>query len=74
MENISKCEKCGKWLIAEQIPSHRCFSPRYFFGPEIDAEGNMFHLVSEDGKKWFRKRLSDDWKHPYKSDEDETAP
>ncbi|MCJ7609790.1 hypothetical protein MUP00_09015 [Candidatus Bathyarchaeota archaeon] len=74
MDNITKCDKCGEWLIAEQVPNHRCLVPRYFFGPEIDASGNMFHYVSEDGQKWVRKLLSDDWKHPRQSDEEGTVP
>ena len=70
MENIIKCDKCGEWLIAEQIPDHKCFTPRYFFGPEIDAKGNMFHYISEDGKKWVRKRVSTDPLQHRKSTED----
>ena len=56
MQNLVKCPKCLVWLIGEQVADHECWSPRYFYGPEIGNEGQIYGWESEDGKTW-RKKL-----------------
>jgi hypothetical protein len=88
-----RCRKCGCWLKFEALSNHICFNnqsqriiPRYFFGPEIDPEGNIYHWESEDGVFWTKKliyisqkqkfniKASDDFTHDSPSDEDYTEP
>lgn len=78
-----KCRSCGKWFQFEEYKQHAClnqsvndFIPRYFFGPEIDSEGNIYHLESEDGVHWFRKYVkpADEFLQRKRTDEDFTEP
>jgi len=76
VENLVKCPRCLSWLIGEQVSGHKCWTPRYFYVPEIDTEGKIYGWESEDGRTWRKKLVypSDDSYHPRSSDEDLTEP
>ena len=53
------------------------FKPRYFYGSEIDYDGNMWHWVSENGKNWVKKRLPPNlpnFQHRFRTPKDSTEP
>jgi hypothetical protein len=77
-----KCGKCNQWFQFEDYKNHQCqqkeasYNPRYFFGPEVDSNGNIYHLESEDGVTWHRKLIRHSRRKvtAFKTDEDETEP